>query len=105
MTNDAVETERELYAISLKETERANNGEFAKPEAVIAIWEKNERARLKRLGYSVTEPDTKNKEKTPNAAKKQGQSTANKTDSKAKEQAEVSEEEYHAELRRRLNLS
>lgn len=105
METDASATKRELVAVAV-ELATANGDRLVEPGKVLLAWEKQQRERIARLGLSI--PDAAaapSKAKTPTAAKSQGQPPKKKDAPDAEESAELSEEEYRAELRRRLKQS
>lgn len=108
MEKDASATKRELYSVAT-ELATANGGRLVEPGKVLLAWEKQVREQLARLGFSLPEaaPAGQSKAKTPTAAKKQGHEQNGKGAPPAQEQAgdpEIakSDDEYRAELRRRL---
>jgi hypothetical protein len=111
LAKDPAETKREVYAVAY-ELAQANNGQFVEPGKALLTWEKRERARLERLGFTAQAAappsgtqDKKAKSKT--AAKSQGQGDTKKTDATADSDDEpvLEGEAYMAELRRRLKRS
>jgi hypothetical protein len=103
LAKDSAATKRELYQIAY-ELATANGGQLAEPGKVVLAWEKQQRERIARLGLEA--PAVQSKAKTPTAAKSQGQPPKKKEPAPvAEEPAELSEEEYRAELRRRLKQS
>ncbi len=109
METDPAVTKRELYAVAY-ELASANNGQYADPTKVVLTWEKQQRARLVRLGLSppAAAPATStstNKAKSPTAAKNQGQGPTKKDGAAEPEKdpdIAASDEEFRAELARRL---
>lgn len=108
MEKDASATKRELYSVAT-ELATANGGRLVEPGKVLLAWEKQVREQIARLGFSLPEaaPAGQSKAKTPTAAKKQGHEQNGKGAPPAQEQAgdpEIakSDDEYRAELRRRL---
>lgn len=106
MEKDAAATKRELVSVAV-ELATANGDRLVAPGQVLLAWERQQRERMARLGLSVPEPAAAvpSKAKTPTAAKSQGQPPKKKDAPDAEEPAEVSDEEYRAELRRRLKQS
>lgn len=111
MTADSAATERELYQLAY-ELSQAQGGHFVEPGKVVLAWEKQQRERLARLGFAQEKatPAAQSKAKTPTAAKQQGQSQKGKEGAPAAaEPADPdiakSDDEYMAELRRRLGKS
>lgn len=108
MAKDPASTKRELYAVAY-ELATANNGQFAEPGKVLLAWEKQQRARLERLGLSApaAEPsgNSDNRAKSKTAAKSQGQSAKKKEDEVVDDDPVLEGEAYLAELAKRLKRS
>lgn len=103
LEKDATATKRELYQIAY-ELATANGGQLAEPGKVVLAWEKQQRERIARLGLEAPAA-VQSKAKTPTAAKSQGQPPKKKEPAPEAEEPALSEEEYRAELRRRLKQS
>lgn len=108
MAKDPASTKREVLAVAY-ELGTANNGEFVEPGKVLLAWERQQRARLERLGLSApaTAPsgNSDNKAKSKTAAKSQGQGAKKKEDEVVDDDPVLEGEAYLAELAKRLKRS